>query len=562
MRKATILACALCLSFMAYARSVSNVQAVLNESGDKVIITYQLDEKSKIEVYFSPTGLDEDYVRLYQGLTGAKGVGVSKGKKKTIEWNPSLDGYRSFVRDEVRFKVVAKAPTDNASELFSGFKPQKSDNASEHHEGESDIIPLVYVPQGDVPNYDIIVKPDSIANADSKVTLVINSNYRYDPSVDVKAILPDGHEVALDIAFEMIERKIRWEDGNTGESRLETMRFRSRNPHIVLGQFCQDGITKLIVNIHDPRKVITITKEIRTLRVKQAFNTLTQSELVFSKQHEREKIEFNKIYRWEKLTKNFDRTKIIRGLRINNTKSSDNNLYFSRQSGINLNGKTSMECKEEAQGYAFYTMVNTGFKTADGKYTGIISYLPQHNYDQPFANGYDEWQGIGLNMPIVLQQKKDANNYEFYFVEDEVYWGGVEKSNLEIEGIEVYVYDKAATEAEYAKRLDAYNKQQEKIRKEREERIEKLTNQVVGRWYYEDRYGGVTFVFWAGGQFDFCTYGQKTRGSYSIWPNGEIHIRCGGENLVTYMESANKMRIIEGGNGEVYTKISDQPYQP
>jgi hypothetical protein len=259
------------------------------------------------------------------------------------------------------------------------------------------------------------------------------------------------------------------------------------------------------------------------------------------------------------LTKNFDKNTIIRGIRINVTHPSDNNLYFSSKPGIDLAGKNAESCETEEQGYAYYSMVNTGIQSPDGKYTGLISYLPRHNYERPFANGYDEWTGIGLNMPITRQQKKDDELYELYFIENEVYWAGAEKKDVEIDGIEVYVYEKDATEAELAKLVNAHLKEQEKIRKESIEKTAQLESQVIGRWSYEDRYGGVTFVFWAGGQFDFCAYGHKARGSYSIWQNGEIHIRCSGENIVTYMESANKMRIIEGGNGEVYTKISDQP---
>ena len=535
------------------ARHVSLINATVDKKGENVIITYDLDETSNIEMFFSPTGKDDDYRQIWKSeVSGACGENVGKGSKK-VTWK-ALKNYGCIITSEGRIKIIA-----SKSELAENFKnspmgqivnsfqssSNKSTSSSDKYEAISKPLTLCVLgkEQSQEPQYNLRIICSSFLNSKDNIVYI---GYEYQSNYSTKGVVPK-----LDLSMIQPDGSIEVIYSGPAQCKFEIPK-----------NLFQDGTTKLTATMHDPRKTITAEEVVRTRQNMLSFKGLQKSEYELSKFVELKTITVKKKYKWMTLTKNFDKNTIIRGIRINVTHPSDNNLYFSSKPGIDLAGKNAESCKTEEQGYAYYSMVNTGIQSPDGKYTGLISYLPRHNYERPFANGYDEWTGIGLNMPITRQQKKDDNRYELYFIENEVYWAGAEKKDVEIDGIEVYVYEKDATEAELAKLVNAHLKEQEKIRKERIEKTAQLESQVIGRWSYEDRYGGVTFVFWAGGQFDFCAYGHKTRGSYSVWQNGEIHIRCSGENIVTYMESANKMRIIEGGNGEVYTKISDQPYQP
>ena len=535
------------------ARRVSLIDATVDKKGENVIITYNLDETSNIQMFFSPTGEDEDYREIRKSeVLGACGENVGKGNKK-VTWK-ALKNYGCIITSEGRIKIIA-----SKSELAENFKNspmgqmvssfQSSSNKStpspEKYEAISKPLTLCVLgkEQNIEPQYNLRVTCGSFIHPNDNVVYI---GYEYKSNYSTKGVVPK-----LDLGMIQPDGSIEVIYSGAAQRKFEIPK-----------NLFQDGTTKLTATMHDPRKTITAEKVVRTRQNMLSFKELPKSDFELSKYVEGKTITVKKKYKWMPLSMDFDKETIIRGVRINVTHPCDNNLYFSSKSSIDLNGKDAETCKTEEQGFAYYSMVNTGIKSPDGKYTGLISYLPRHNYERPYANGYDEWGGIGLNMPITRQQKKDDNHYELYFIENEVYWAGAEKKDVAIEGIDVYVYDKVATEAELTKLVNAHLKEQEKLRKEREEKMEKLQNQVIGRWYYEDRFGSVTFVFWAGRSFDFCAYGQTTRGSYVILPNGEIHISCGREKFVTYMESTDKMRIIEGGNREVYTKISDEPYQP
>ena len=54
------------------ARRVSLIDATVDKKGENVIITYDLDETSNIEMFFSPTGKDDDYRQIWKSeVSGA-----------------------------------------------------------------------------------------------------------------------------------------------------------------------------------------------------------------------------------------------------------------------------------------------------------------------------------------------------------------------------------------------------------------------------------------------------------------------------------------------------------
>ena len=530
------------------ALKISNLNAAVDSKSEKVIITYEIDEMADgASVRFLLYGGTSGGEYLDYEASGACGDKKIKPGKNTITWTP-LKKHGCIMSEIATFQVkVFRHKTETTpwieSEMYT--EPLK-------------ICVLGKEAQAD-PQYSFKTETDTMPLISPRHPWLPRTSCKYiskyktsnvQPFIDVYLQLPDKKEVILE----------------EGEHLGYGISIK------IPSEYCQDGISKVIYKIRDPRRVVTYERLIRTRSNDLSLGELSKDEIQKEFKIERKSVKFERIFKWVKLTSDFDRTKAIRGVKVDISKPSNNNLYFSRQPNINLDGKSSEECKSLEQGYAYYNMLNTGEKTADGNYTGLISYLPMCNYEQPAFNGYDAWQGVGLNMPIVLQNKKSNNTYELFFIENDVYWGGRENTSLEIDGVYVFVEDAEALQTKVEEQKKKQVEADRKAKAEREERdkrdkeiyekIAQLESQVIGRWSYEDRYGGVTFVFWAGGQFDFCAYGHKTRGSYSVWQNGEIHIRCSGENIVTYMESANKMRIIEGGNGEVYTKISDQPYQP
>jgi len=89
------------VSLMA-ADHVSNVQ--VRQDKKNIVITYDLDKMCDVTIYYV-SGTSENFRELKQ-VTGDVGEKVSRGTDKKIVWSPLAEFGRSFIQENVRFKVV------------------------------------------------------------------------------------------------------------------------------------------------------------------------------------------------------------------------------------------------------------------------------------------------------------------------------------------------------------------------------------------------------------------------------------------------------------------------
>ena len=86
------------------AQEATNVR--VQQEGEQIIITYDLDKTAYVRVYVA-TGQSNQYTEL-KAVTGNIGKGVQPGTNRRITWTP-LDERTEFVAQNVRFKVEAKS---------------------------------------------------------------------------------------------------------------------------------------------------------------------------------------------------------------------------------------------------------------------------------------------------------------------------------------------------------------------------------------------------------------------------------------------------------------------
>ena len=195
------------------ARHVTFLNASVDKKGENLIITYYLDETSDIEMFFSPTGRDADYRKLWESeVSGACGENIGKGSKK-VTWKV-LKNYGCLITSEARIKIVA-----SKSELAENFKnspmgqmvssfQSTSDRATSSRSASSaDTYETISKPltlcalgkeQNTEPQYDlsILCRP-SILPSDNKIYIGYEYKSNYSPNgvapkIDVSMIQPDG----------------------------------------------------------------------------------------------------------------------------------------------------------------------------------------------------------------------------------------------------------------------------------------------------------------------------------------------------------------------------------
>lgn len=121
----------LSVALATFAQTVTNVH--VQQEGEQIIITYDLDKTAHVRVYVA-TGQSNQYTEL-KAVTGNIGKGVQPGTNRRITWTP-LDERTEFVAQNVRFKVEALptmhyfsvSPTRKVSFSLGNLQYQPSSN--------------------------------------------------------------------------------------------------------------------------------------------------------------------------------------------------------------------------------------------------------------------------------------------------------------------------------------------------------------------------------------------------------------------------------------------------
>ncbi len=103
-----LLFCGVFISLRLSAQIVSNVR--FEQDGNKVVVTYQLDEEADVSLRVSLDG-GETFSDNLKEVTGDVGKDVKKGSNRIV-WNALLE-YEEMVENRVQFYVYAQLPQKN-----------------------------------------------------------------------------------------------------------------------------------------------------------------------------------------------------------------------------------------------------------------------------------------------------------------------------------------------------------------------------------------------------------------------------------------------------------------